>query len=40
MLKLTMLMKRKPGMSFADFRDYYEGQHAPMASRLCRTSNK
>lgn len=35
MLKLTMLMKRKPGMSFADFRDYYETRHAPLASALC-----
>src|SRR5690606_4736050 len=35
MLKLTFLMKRKPGMSFADFRDYYETRHAPLASALC-----
>ena len=35
MLKLTFLMKRKPGMSFADFRDYYESRHAPMAAELC-----
>lgn len=35
MLKLTMLMKRKPGMSFADFRAYYETRHAPLASALC-----
>lgn len=35
MLKLTFLMKRKQGMSFEAFRDYYENNHAPLASRLC-----
>lgn len=35
MLKLTFLMKRKQGMSFADFRDYYENRHAPMAAAEC-----
>jgi EthD domain len=35
MLKLTFLMKRKPGMSLAAFRDYYENNHAPLASQLC-----
>jgi uncharacterized protein (TIGR02118 family) len=35
MLKLTFLMKRKPGMSPEAFRHYYENQHAPLAARLC-----
>lgn len=35
MLKLTFLMKRKQGMSFEDFRDYYENNHAPLAGTLC-----
>ena len=35
MLKLTFLMKRKQGMSFDDFRDYYENRHAPLAAQLC-----
>jgi hypothetical protein len=35
MLKLTFLMKRKKGMTFEDFRDYYENRHAPLAARLC-----
>ena len=35
MLKLTFLMKRKSGLSFAEFRDYYENHHAPMAAALC-----
>jgi hypothetical protein len=30
--KILLLMKRKPGMSVADFRDYYENHHIP----LCR----
>jgi hypothetical protein len=35
MLKLTFLMKRKEGMSFEAFRDYYENNHAPLAAGLC-----
>jgi hypothetical protein len=31
--KIVMLMKRKPGISVAQFRDYYESNHAPMAAR-------
>jgi len=34
-LKLTFLMKRKEGMSFEAFRDYYENNHAPLAASLC-----
>lgn len=29
--KILLLMKRKPGMSVADFRAYYEQHHAPLA---------
>ena len=35
MLKLTFLMKRKQGMGFDAFRDYYENNHAPLAATLC-----
>jgi len=35
MLKLTFLMKRRQGMSFEDFRNYYENRHAPLAASLC-----
>ncbi|MDE8654550.1 EthD domain-containing protein [Novosphingobium album (ex Liu et al. 2023)] len=30
--KILLFMKRKPGMSMEDFRDYYENRHVP----LCR----
>jgi len=29
--KILLLMKRRPGMSVADFRDYYENHHVPLA---------
>ncbi len=29
--KILLLMKRRPGMSVADFRDYYENRHVPLA---------
>lgn len=35
MIKLTFLMKRKDGMSFADFQRYYEENHAPLAAAQC-----
>lgn len=35
MLKLTFLMKRKAGLTPAQFRDYYENHHAPMAAAEC-----
>lgn len=31
--KILLFMKRKPGMSVADFRAYYEQHHAPLALR-------
>lgn len=31
--KILLPMKRKPGMSVEEFRDYYETRHAPMAER-------
>jgi uncharacterized protein (TIGR02118 family) len=32
MIKLMLLLTRKPGMSFADFRDYYEDHHVRLAT--------
>lgn len=29
--KILLLMKRRPGMSVEDFRDYYENRHVPLA---------
>ncbi len=29
--KILLFMKRKPGMSMAEFRDYYENHHVPLA---------
>jgi uncharacterized protein (TIGR02118 family) len=29
--KILLFMKRRPGMSVEDFRDYYETRHAPLA---------
>ncbi|WP_239807238.1 EthD domain-containing protein [Croceicoccus hydrothermalis] len=31
--KILLMMKRRPGMSVADFRDYYENRHAPLATK-------
>ena len=31
--KILLFMKRKPGMSVAEFRDYYENSHAPLAKK-------
>ena len=28
--KILLFMKRRPGMSVADFRDYYENRHVPL----------
>ena len=29
--KILLFMKRRPGMSMADFMDYYENRHVPLA---------
>ena len=31
--KILLLMKRRPGMSMAEFQDYYENRHVPLALR-------
>src|ERR1700679_3242041 len=33
MFKMIVLLKKKPGMSDAAFRDYYEGHHAQLVRR-------
>ena len=30
--KILLLMKRKPGLSMAEFRDYYENRHVPLCA--------
>ncbi|WP_342244627.1 EthD domain-containing protein [Pseudomonas sp. OTU5201] len=40
MPKIVMLIKRKPGLSHAEFQEYYERVHAPLArSVLVHMSN-
>lgn len=36
MIKLICLLKRKPGLSAAEFRRYYEDHHAPLALKYLR----
>jgi len=31
--KILLFMKRRPGMSVEDFRDYYENRHVPLCSK-------
>jgi uncharacterized protein (TIGR02118 family) len=31
--KILLLMKRKPGMSMEEFKDYYENRHVPLAMK-------
>ena len=33
-MKILCMLKKKPGMSFEDFRDYYENNHAPLCEKL------
>lgn len=33
MHKLLLFLKRKPGLSLEEFRDYYEGQHVPLVMK-------
>jgi hypothetical protein len=36
MIKLICLLKRKPGLSAAEFRRYYEDHHVPLALKFLR----
>jgi len=38
--KILLLMKRKPGISVAAFRDYYETRHAPLAEKYGAGTNR
>jgi hypothetical protein len=31
--KILLFMKRRPGMSVEDFREYYETKHVPLAEK-------
>ncbi len=34
--KILMFMKRRPGMTVEEFRDYYENVHAPLSTKHAR----
>lgn len=34
--KVVEFMKRRPGMSVEEFRDYYENRHAPLCEKYCQ----
>lgn len=34
MFKMMILVKKKAGLSHAEFKDYYENNHVPLATRL------
>lgn len=36
MHKLLIFLKRKPGLSLEEFRDYYEGQHVPLIMKYMK----
>jgi uncharacterized protein (TIGR02118 family) len=37
MIKVVLLVRRKPGISRAEFRRYYEDRHAPLAASQLRS---
>ena len=34
--KILLFMKRRPGMTVAEFRDYYENHHVPLCAKYTR----
>lgn len=38
--KILLLMKRRPGMSMEEFRDYYENRHVPLALKYSTAVTK
>ena len=38
MIKMVLLLKRKAGMSFADFKDYYETTHSVLGKKILKTA--
>ena len=36
MIKVIMLMKRRPGMTISEFRDYYENNHRVIGENILR----
>ena len=40
MFKVIELMKRRPGISRAEFRAYYENYHAPLCEKYCSSLSR
>lgn len=38
--KILLFMKRRPGMTFEAFRDYYENHHAPLCAKYASGMNR
>jgi len=38
--KILLFMKRRPGMTFAAFQDYYENHHAPLCEKYTSGVNR
>jgi hypothetical protein len=38
--KILLFMKRRPGMSFEAFKDYYENHHAPLCAKYTSGVNR
>ncbi|WP_317930096.1 EthD domain-containing protein [Halioxenophilus sp. WMMB6] len=38
--KILLFMKRKPGLTPTEFRDYYEQQHVPLCSKYIKGLNR